>query len=150
MINEITIAIIVGVAISLLFTEKTGILPAGLVVPGYIALTFNEPIYVVSIFFISFATYLFVTKVLARFMIIYGKRKFTAMQITGILLKISFDALFAITPLGLGDLQAIGIIVPGLIANTIQKQGVMPTVSSTMLISLTTFGVLTLYSTFLI
>lgn len=150
MINEITIAIIVGVAISLLFTEKTGILPAGLVVPGYIALTFNEPIYVVSIFFISFATYLFVTKVLAKFMIIYGKRKFTAMLITGILLKISFDALFAITPLGLGDLQAIGIIVPGLIANTIQKQGVMPTVSSTMLISLTTFGVLTLYSTFLI
>ncbi|QDI91900.1 poly-gamma-glutamate biosynthesis protein PgsC [Salicibibacter halophilus] len=149
-LSEITIALVAGVTFSLVFAEKTGILPAGLVVPGYLALVIDAPLYAISIFFVSFATYLAVMHVINRFTILYGRRKFTAMLLTGILLKLGFDNVFGITPIDVGNLQAIGLIVPGLIANTIQRQGVIPTISSTMLLSFLSFGVLLLYQTFFV
>ena len=39
-ISELYVAIILGLTLSLLFQEKFGINPGGLVVPGYIALSF--------------------------------------------------------------------------------------------------------------
>jgi len=40
MYNEVVLA---GVALSLIFSELTGLSPAGLVVPGYIALSLQNP-----------------------------------------------------------------------------------------------------------
>ncbi|MFB4166283.1 poly-gamma-glutamate biosynthesis protein PgsC [Alteribacillus sp. JSM 102045] len=148
-LQEITIALVAGVTLSLLFAEKTGILPAGLVVPGYIALVIDKPVYAISILFVSFATYLVVMHGINHFTILYGRRKFTAMLLTGIILKLGFDAIYGIIPMNVADLQAIGLIVPGLIANTIQRQGFLPTVSSTMLLSFSAFGVLSVYQIFL-
>lgn len=141
MIDEnITIALIIGVVLSLLFAEKTGIVPAGLVVPGYIALTLTEPAYLTMIFLASFFTYLLVMKVLSNYTILYGRRKFSMMLIVGIAVKLSFDFLLPIDAVQVHGIQEIGIIVPGIIANTIQRQGVMPTVVTTLLISGTTFS----------
>ncbi|MFB5662637.1 poly-gamma-glutamate biosynthesis protein PgsC [Alteribacillus sp. HJP-4] len=149
-LEEITIALVAGVALSLLFAEKTGILPAGLVVPGYLALIVDEPLYLVSILFVSFATYLVVMNIIANYTILYGRRKFTAMLMIGIVLKLSFDAAFGIIPTDVIQLQAIGLIVPGLIANTIQRQGFVPTVATTLLLCFTTFGILSIYNSFII
>lgn len=93
-IAEITVALVAGVTLSLFFAEKTGIVPAGLVVPGYIALVVATPVYAISILFISFATYLVVMHVINRFTILYGRRKFAAMLLTGIILKLGFDTFF--------------------------------------------------------
>ncbi|MBM7570752.1 poly-gamma-glutamate biosynthesis protein PgsC [Aquibacillus albus] len=137
---NITMALIIGVVLSLLFAEKTGIVPAGLVVPGYLALTMNNPAYVVSIFLVSFITFLVVTKIIAKFTIIYGRRKFAVMLITGIGLKLLFDLVVPMETVANSTLYEIGIIVPGLIANTIQRQGVLPTVASTLLLSVSTYS----------
>jgi len=144
--GDIYIAIVAGIILSLLYTERTGIIPAGLVVPGYIAMLFTSPISVVVTFLIAFLTYLVVMKVIGRFTILYGRRKFAAMITTGIIFKMIFDLVFPgfSTPPIVGGLIAIGIIVPGLIANTIQKQGVLPTAGSTLLLSGATFGVVVL------
>lgn len=40
--SDLYIALILGVLLSLIFAEKTGIVPAGLVVPGYLGLVFNQ------------------------------------------------------------------------------------------------------------
>ncbi|MBP2079972.1 poly-gamma-glutamate biosynthesis protein PgsC [Oceanobacillus polygoni] len=140
--GDIYLAIAAGVIFSLFYTEWTGVIPAGLVVPGYIAMMFTTPASIVVTFLVSFLTYLIVMKVIAKFTILYGRRKFTAMITTGIILKAIFDFGFAeySIPEAVGGLVAIGIIVPGLIANTIQKQGVLPTVGSTLLLSGLTFG----------
>lgn len=143
--TEVTIALVVGVILSLLFAEKTGILPAGLVVPGYLSLTMDQPAYIISVLLITFATYLIVMKGIAKITIIYGRRKFTAMLLTGIVITLVYDAVYPFLPMGVGELQAIGIIVPGLIANTIQKQGLIATVSTTMLLSVTTYAVMFTY-----
>ncbi len=137
---NITVALIIGVVLSLLFAEKTGIVPAGLVVPGYLALTMTEPAYIVLIFLASFVTYLIVMKGLSRYMILYGRRKFSLMLIVGIAVKVIFDYTIPIEAVQVSAIQEIGIIVPGIIANTIQRQGVMPTVATTLLLSATTFS----------
>ncbi|WP_082232697.1 poly-gamma-glutamate biosynthesis protein PgsC [Halobacillus massiliensis] len=146
--SDVYLALVAGIVLSLFYTEKTGILPAGLVVPGYIAMLFTFPVSIAVVFMISFLTYLIVMKVIARFTILYGRRKFTAMLTVGITLTIIFDMIVPMysTPAIVEGMMAIGVIIPGLIANTIQKQGVLPTTASTLLLSAVTFGVVTLSS----
>ncbi|MDQ0253919.1 poly-gamma-glutamate biosynthesis protein PgsC/CapC [Evansella vedderi] len=148
--GDVYLAMVAGVIFSLFYAEKTGVLPAGLVVPGYIAMMFGDLINIAVVFLISFITFLIVMKVIAKFTILYGRRKFTAMLTVAILLKLSFDYMFPSLSMAetVEGLKAIGIIVPGLIANTIQKQGVLPTVGSTMLLSGLTFSFVFLFNMF--
>ncbi len=142
--TDLYIAIVVGVIVSLIYAEKTGVVPSGLVVPGYLGLVFDQVYFVLVVGVISLLTFLIVTQGLERVTVLYGRRKFAAMLTVGILLKLGFD-LLSLTPFIVLELRGIGVIVPGLIANTIAKQGVLPTFSSTFLLSAVTFGFLTVY-----
>ena len=144
--TDLYIAIVVGVLLSLLYSEKTGVVPAGLVVPGYVALIFDQVMYVLVVGLISLFTYLIVSQVLSRFTVLYGRRKFAAMLTVGVLMKMSMDYLYPLTPFPTMELRGIGVIVPGLIANSIQKQGVLPTFSATFVIAFLTFVAITVYN----
>lgn len=146
--SDLYIALVLGVTLSLIFTEKTGVLPAGLIVPGYLALVFDQPITILMIFLISILTYVIVVYGISKVVILYGRRKFTAMLITGIVIKVAFDYFFPILPFEVFELRGIGIIVPGLIANTMQKQGLPLTVGTTFLLSGVTFGIMQVYYLF--
>ncbi|KAF0819669.1 MULTISPECIES: poly-gamma-glutamate biosynthesis protein PgsC [unclassified Cytobacillus] len=145
---DLYVALVLGVTLSLIFTEKTGVLPAGLVVPGYLALVFNQPVFMVVVLLISILTYLIVTHGIGRWVILYGRRKFAAMLITGICLKLILDYFYPVMPFEIFEFRGIGIIVPGLIANTIQKQGMPLTLGSTLLLSGLTFGIMNVYYLF--
>ena len=116
MYHEIVLA---GVALSLIFSELTGLSPAGLVVPGYIALSLQTPLRVVYTLALAFAAW-GIAKILARFMILYGRRRFAVL----ILLAFALD--LAVTSLGIlsYDPGVIGVLVPGIIAQEMEKQGV--------------------------
>ncbi|MBS4195641.1 poly-gamma-glutamate biosynthesis protein PgsC [Lederbergia citri] len=137
--SDLYISLVLGVILSLIFAEKTGVMPAGLVVPGYLALVFDQPVFMLMIFSISLLTFLIVNYGISRITILYGRRKFAAMLITGIALKLIFDFIYPILPFEIYEFRGIGVIVPGLIANTIQKQGVILTFTSTLLLSGLTF-----------
>jgi gamma-polyglutamate biosynthesis protein CapC len=143
--TDLYVALTLGVILSLIFSEKTGIIPAGLVVPGYLGLIFDQPVFIMMVLLISLLTYLIVTYGISRFVILYGKRKFAAMLVVGISLKLLFDYFYPLMPFEIYEFRGIGIIVPGLIANTIQKQGLVVTLGSTLLISGATFGLMFLY-----
>lgn len=143
--SDLYIALVLGVILSLLFAEKTGIVPAGMVVPGYLALVFDQPIFVAVIFFISLLTYVIVTYGISRITLLYGRRKFAAMLATGIVLKLILDYTYPVLPFEIMEFRGIGVIVPGLIANTIQKQGAIITIGSTLLLSGLTFIILSVY-----
>jgi gamma-polyglutamate biosynthesis protein CapC len=143
--TDLYVALTLGVILSLIFSEKTGIIPAGLVVPGYLGLIFDQPVFVMMVLLISLLTYLIVTYGISRFVILYGKRKFAAMLVVGISLKLLFDYFYPLMPFEIYEFRGIGVIVPGLIANTIQKQGLVVTLGSTLLISGATFGLMFLY-----
>jgi len=142
--TELYIALVIGVVLSLIYTERTGIMPAGLIVPGYLALVFDQVIFLVMIFFLSFITYLIVTQVVGRVTILYGRRKFAAMMTVGILVKMIFDYFYPVFPFETVEFRGLGVIVPGLIANAFQRQGVLPTTLSTLVLSGITFLIVSL------
>lgn len=117
MYQEVVLA---GVAISLIFSELTGLSPAGLVVPGYIALALQTPRRVVYTLLIALAAWA-ASKLLSRWMILYGRRRFT------VLILLSFLLNAAITGAGIlpYDPGMIGVLVPGIIANEVEKQGAL-------------------------
>ncbi|KPU45978.1 capsule biosynthesis protein CapC [Oxobacter pfennigii] len=133
-------AIIIGIILSLLFTELTGVLPAGLVVPGYLSLTMDKPQTLLIIFLISLVTYLIVTYGIGKITILYGKRKITAMIAIAIIIKYMLSFIIPDAYIGLIGLAAMGAVVPGLIANTIQRQGFIPTIASTSLLTVLTYA----------
>ncbi|KMJ56510.1 capsular biosynthesis protein [Bacillus sp. LL01] len=143
--TDLYVALVIGVVLSLVYAEKTGIMPAGLIVPGYLALVFDQPVFLLVIFSISFLTYLIVVYGISKITILYGRRKFAAMLTTGIVLKLVFDFFYPVMPFEIHEFRGLGVIVPGLIANTIQKQGVTPTVLSTLLLSGITFVIISLF-----
>ncbi|MBY0091530.1 poly-gamma-glutamate biosynthesis protein PgsC [Priestia aryabhattai] len=147
--SDLYVALVLGVILSLIFTEKTGIIPAGLVVPGYIGLIFDQPVFLVMVLIISLLTYVIVKHGIGRFVILYGRRKFAAMLVVGISLKLVFDYFYPIMPFEIYEFRGIGVIVPGLIANTIQKQGLAMTMGSTLLISGATFSLMFVYNFFM-
>lgn len=115
MYHEIVLA---GVALSLIFSELTGLSPAGLVVPGYIALSLQTPMRVVYTLALAFAAW-GIAKLLARFMILYGRRRFA------VLILLAFVLDLGVTSLGVlsYDPGVIGVLVPGIIAQEMEKQG---------------------------
>lgn len=112
--------ILLGILVSILFTELTGLSPAGLIVPGYIALCLRTPervIYTLVIAFLAWGA----SKVLNNFIILYGRRRFAMM----IILSYFIDAIIgqAITQIPVPSL--IGILVPGIMASEFEKQGII-------------------------
>lgn len=146
--SDLYVALVLGVTLSLIFSEKTGVVPAGLIVPGYLALVFDQWEIMLTILIISVVTYLIVTHGLSRWVILYGRRKFAAMMVTGICLKLLLDFVYPVMPFEIFEFRGIGIIVPGLIANTIQRQGMPLTLGSTLLLSGITFGLMNVYYLF--
>ena len=133
--SELYFSLFVGVILSLIFAEKFGINPAGLVVPGYLALIFDQPIMLLSVLIISCLTYFIVNNGISKWVILYGRRKFAAMILTGMVLKFIFDLIYPLTPFEMVEVSGIGVVIPGIIANTVQKQGVVITLSTTMLLT---------------
>lgn len=74
MLDHPSIAIGLGMLISLILTESVGVTAGGLIVPGYIALNLHNPYMVLFTFLISLIT-LLILSLLSKFVIIYGKRR---------------------------------------------------------------------------
>ncbi len=141
LLTNIDTVIIIGAIFSLLFAEITGVLPAGLVVPGYLALQMKQPQAIFLTFLISFLTYLIVYFGVSKLTILYGKRKFVAMVTVAIVLQFVIHTILPFSDFGnISGLAAVGIVVPGLLANTIQRQGLATTFLSTGLLIAITFG----------
>ena len=121
--------VLVGVALSLLFSELTGLSPAGLVVPGYIALSLQTPgrvLYTLLIALLAWG----VARLLARWMILYGRRRFAVL----ILLSFLLNALIVGSGVLPYDPGMIGVLVPGIIANEVEKQGVLKSMLSLVVV----------------
>ncbi|RZH98428.1 poly-gamma-glutamate biosynthesis protein PgsC, partial [Staphylococcus condimenti] len=89
-----------------------------LVVPGYLALIFDQPIILLSVLFISCLTYFIVAHVISLVALLYGRRKFASMILTGISLQFFIDLIYPLTPFEVVQISGIGIVIPSIIANT--------------------------------
>jgi poly-gamma-glutamate biosynthesis protein PgsC/CapC len=122
--------LLIGLIVSMGFHELTGLSPGGIVVPGILALYLAEPLRLAGTLAVSLAS-LGIYALLSRWLILFGRRRFFVLATTaGILAALTgfvAPALFPAAP----DLRAVSLIVPGLLANACQKQGVVPTLAAT-------------------
>lgn len=117
--------VLLGVAVSVLFTELTGLSPAGLIVPGYIALCAHSPWRIVYTLCLAAATALF-SRALRRVTILYGRRLFAVM----ILVSFALNLLVVRTGLLPFPVEPIGYLVPGIIARDFDRQGYLKTLAA--------------------
>ena len=78
-------AIGTGIFTSFLFTELTGLLAGGLIVPGYFAIFWDQPARILMTFVVALLSFL-VVSVLSNFIVIYSRRRFMASVLSGYIL----------------------------------------------------------------
>jgi poly-gamma-glutamate biosynthesis protein PgsC/CapC len=122
-------AVGLGVIISLIFSEMLGASAGGIVVPGYIALYLDKPLQVLGTLIVSLMTW-GIIRFIGMFTILFGKRRMVLSILVGFILGWATRNLIFhdITIYDL-QMQSIGYIVPGLIANWFERQGFWKTLS---------------------
>lgn len=125
----IELAITLGLIFSLLSYEVFGLAAGGIVVPGYIALQLSHPDRLIGIVGVSLLTF-FIIKALGKYTFLYGRRQMVLSLLIGCLLA-NFSRYFMSIDLTSNtlELQAVGWVIPGLIAHWFGKQGVFKTLN---------------------
>ncbi|MBU0519788.1 poly-gamma-glutamate biosynthesis protein PgsC [bacterium] len=129
----VDLAVGLGVVFSLLFNEFFGVAAGGIVVPGYIALQMHDPYQLLGTLVVSFLTFL-ILKGASHFIFIYGRRRMVLAILIGFLLgylsrELVLHNLFEVDI----RFQAIGFIIPGLIANWMERQGLFKTIAGVII-----------------
>ncbi|GHC54029.1 MULTISPECIES: poly-gamma-glutamate biosynthesis protein PgsC/CapC [Streptomyces] len=137
----------IGIALGLLFSLvcylTTNLSPGGMITPGWLALTLVEDLQrAAMVVGITVLTYLG-TLLLQRYVILYGKRLFAAVVLTGVVLQATLYVILQQQfPLMYAN-QTLGFIVPGLIAYQLVRQPRGATLLATGTVSLANYVVLT-------
>ncbi len=143
------IAIAIGIAVSMLFYEKQNLVPGGVIVPGYVALTLDRPYLLLSTFAVAIVTLLAVKKI-SNHLVLFGRRKFSFMMLMSFAIAWAIQSLVAIgltisqvASIGpTGIFQVIGFIIPGLAANSMERQGITKTMYALTVVSVITYVIL--------
>ena len=115
-----------SVLLSFISSEFLGILTGGMISAGYLAYFFSEPTRIAATILLGVVICLLM-KALRHVIILYGRRRFMLSVILSLatvyLVQKSYYYL-ANVPV---DVRVIGYIIPGLIANDMEKQGIIKT-----------------------
>ena len=139
------IAIIVGIVIAMLWYEKRNLSPGGVIVPGLVALfVVTRPLVIIYTLAVAIVTMVIVKKA-SDHVILFGRRRFAALML--ISFAIAWVLELATNSMeGMGaEFQVIGFIIPGLIANEMQRQGVFETLYTFATITTITLLLLLLF-----
>jgi len=128
-------AISIGMIVGFLFYELVGLSPGGIIVPGYIALFIDQPWRIIFTIVIALLTYAIIF-FLSNYLIIYGKRRFLSMILISLIVKWVLESFIFKLPVVNIELQSVGYIIPGLLANEMQRQGIFPTLLATAIVTI--------------
>ncbi|MGZ5425350.1 MAG: poly-gamma-glutamate biosynthesis protein PgsC [Candidatus Aminicenantales bacterium] len=132
--------LLIGLVLALLWAEITDVSPGGIIVPGYFALYLGQPLRAAATLAVALLT-LAAYKVLVRRLILFGRRRFVLMVLVGAVLSQAWLLVspgFFAAPAGL---RVIGLIIPGILASSLARQKIVPTLASLASVSTLTFAV---------
>lgn len=136
MANDI---IIFGIILSIIFYEITEISPGGLHVPAYIAFYINTPQRIIITIIAGILTFLIV-KFISNHTIIYGRRKFALCIMISFMIRLilKYFNIYIVNEYEIYILggSVIGVIIPGIMAQEMDRHGIVRTVSSLMILSI--------------
>ena len=130
--------IFVALLASLLFAGITGIYPGGIIVPSYLVLFVNQPSRLLGTLIAALLTFL-CYKMVSRYLIIFGRRMFVFMVLVGALWTFFWIQVVPIVYPAALEFRVIGWVVPGLIANNFERQGVFPTTAGVVTVTVAVF-----------
>ncbi len=125
----------IGLVVGFIFYEITGITAGGVVAPAYFALFVKEPNKIFVTLLIALLVW-GVLKWLSSQLIIYGRRRLMLAMLIGFCIKMGIELWIQPNPFFTFNLQSIGYIIPGLIANEMERQGVIQTVSAVGIVTI--------------
>jgi len=129
----IPVAIGIGLIMSLIFSEAFGLAAGGMVVPGYIALALAEPWRVAGTVAAGLVAFL-VVRILGRFMLMYGRRHLVMAILIGFICGHLTRVFFGRPEIpDFLSFEAIGYIIPGLLAYWMEKQGPVRTLAAMLM-----------------
>lgn len=126
--NILIQAIGLGMFVSLIFSETLGLATGGMIVPGYVALSLREPLRIVGTIAVSLLTF-GIVRFLSNYMLIYGRRRTVIVLLIGFCLGWTSKKLLSLPEKGI-EMESIGYVIPGLIADWMERQGVLETITS--------------------
>ncbi len=127
----VEISIGLGIILSLVLSETLGVTAGGIIVPGYIALYLHQPLQVIITFLVAILVWLIIQG-MGKIMFLYGKRRIVLALILGFFFGFITRNYIFISQ-DIGSVAVIGNIIPGLIANWMDRQGIVRTLSVVVL-----------------
>jgi poly-gamma-glutamate biosynthesis protein PgsC/CapC len=130
--------VFIGVVVALLYTELTGIYPGGIIVPAFLSLTLDQPVRaLVTVVIASLSVPIF--RAASRYFILFGRRRFVVMVLLG---GLGAQACWLVAPHLLpaaAPVRALGLVIPGLLANNLERQKFLPTLASLVTVAVITY-----------
>lgn len=123
--------LLLGIFLSLLFTELTDLSPGGIIVPAYFAMYAYDWKRLLGTVILSLLC-MVIVHFMSKYMILYGRRRYAVYVMTGVLLK------FLVGSLGAGAAFSIGSLIPGILGRDMEKQGVPKTLTGLGIVTLLT------------
>lgn len=118
---------IISLLVSLIFSDLLSLSPGGIIVPFYFVLYFEDPVKIAATYVTALLS-VFLIRFLSHFMLLYGRRRFTAYIVVGLLLKMLFTyAYFGGGYMFFHLSMTIGYLVPGILGENMERQGIIKT-----------------------
>lgn len=138
----VRMALALGIIISILTYEHWRLTGGSVVIAGYLGLFIDRPLYILTTIVVAVGTYYLVQHIIARKMFLYGRRRLVVMVVVGMGLQFITGAIAFLTVQDISwlvGLYGVGFVLPGLIAQDMERQSVGITVLAVLGISLLTF-----------
>jgi poly-gamma-glutamate biosynthesis protein PgsC/CapC len=133
----------IGILLGYLYYEVTGISPGGVIAPGYFALFIKQPDKMGMTIIVSLLVWA-TLQFLSRHFILYGRRKLLMAILMGFFFKLVIEIWIQPVVAFHLDLQSIGYIIPGLIANEMTRQKILPTIFSLGIVTILVYFIIIL------
>lgn len=127
-------AIAIGLVLGFFFFEWTGLVAGGLVTPGYFAVSLERPGMIALCLGVAVLTML-IMRGLSCCCVLYGRRRFILCVLTGFALQWTLGAAVIGAEITRGHIDAVGYIIPGLVAHEMDRQGIGPTLLALLVLS---------------
>ncbi len=130
----------IGVLVALFFAEFTGFYPGGIVVPAFLAVSLGHPLRAASTLAAALSAW-GCYKILSRYVLLFGRRRFVMMILLGGVFSLTAATALPSLAVVPSEARIIGWVVPGLLANHLERQKPGPTLAAFLTASVLTWFV---------
>ena len=129
---------LIGILVSCFYILLFNVYPGGIIVPVFFSFYLTQPFRLLATIMVSLISVV-IFQFLSQKLIIFGRRRFVFLIILSAFLSLLTNFFFQDYQSGLTVYGTIGMLIPGLLANNIIRQGFFVTIASMFTVSIITY-----------